>query len=289
MRSCGHSSTSKEENFFMFKFVLIISVLLVPVCVLLFGTRGCGNVFPQDAVYMETEDAEFLRGRELVSGGRDAEAMAVFQEIVRRYPNASPESNMEAGLIAFRRNNYPQAIYHFNQYLALSPEASSGLKKRCRDLIDSAKKQFFQEMLPMRDAGTESGTTAGISLELQQKYRNVMQQNEQLKLEIARLRAQLSAGTSATSVASAPARSLPDSDPVASEPSVSSAVAPPPEPLLPPVPATHTVVSGDTLSAISKKYYGTAGRWKDIYQANRVTMKNPSDLKIGMVLKLPRP
>jgi len=30
-------------------------------------------------------------------------------------------------------------------------------------------------------------------------------------------------------------------------------------------------------------------RWRDIYQANRVTMKSPSDLKIGMVLKLPRP
>lgn len=270
----------------MFKFILILCVLLIPVGAMFFGTYGCGNVFPQEVAYVETEDPEFLRGRELVSGGRDAEAMAVFQEIVRRYPNASAESNMEAGLIAFRRNNFPLAIYHFNQYLALRPEASDVLQKRGRDLIDSAKKRFFQEMLPVRGNGGEALPT-GISAELQQKYQSVMQQNEQLKREIARLREQLSAtGTSHRSTNSGPVASVPES-PLQAEPV--AVAAPPPEPERPPVPATHTVVPGDTLSAISQKYYGTSARWKDIYNANRVTMSSPSALKIGMVLKLPRP
>ncbi|MBQ2732460.1 MAG: LysM peptidoglycan-binding domain-containing protein [Opitutales bacterium] len=272
----------------MFKFILILCVLLIPVGAFFFGAHGCGSVFPQESVYVEAEDPEFLRGRELVSGGRDADAMAVFQEIVRRYPNASPESNMEAGLIAFRRDNFPQAIYHFNQYLALSPEASSVLQKRARDLIDSAKKRFFREMLPSRDsAGAEA---VGISLELQQKYQSVMQQNEQLKHEIARLREQLDAANARGGNVgiAGPARSQPSVELPAPEPNAVAAETPA-EPERPPVPATHTVVSGDTLSSISRKYYGTVNRWRDIYQANRVTMKSPSDLKIGMVLKLPRP
>ena len=34
---------------------------------------------------------------------------------------------------------------------------------------------------------------------------------------------------------------------------------------------------------------GTTARWRDIYEANRVTLSSPSALRPGMVLKLPRP
>ncbi len=268
----------------MFKFVLILCVLLIPVSALFFGTHGCGSVFPQDAVYVETEDPEFLSGRELVSGGKDAEALAVFQEIIRRHPNDSPESNLEAGLITFRRNNFPLAIYHFTQYLSLRPDAGAVAQKRARDLIDSAKKRYFQDMLP---AG--ANVPEGVSVDLQQKYREVMLQNEQLKREIAFLRERLaSAGTpQAGGASSGPASSVPDA--VAPVEDAAPVAVTPPQPELPPVPATHTVVAGDTLSSISKKYYGTVARWRDIYNANRVTMSSPSALRIGMVLKLPRP
>lgn len=270
----------------MFKFVLILCVLLVPVGALFFGTRGCESVFPHDAGYTESEDPDFLRGRELVSSGRDAEAMTVFQEIIRRYPNDAPESNMEAGLIAFRRSNFPLAIYHFTQYLSLRPDAAAASQKRARDLIDSSKKGFFEEILPLRGAGSES-VSDGLSVELQRKYQDVMRQNEQLKSEIAALRRQLdAAGTSRTPGNTVPVTAVPESEPIVAQPVV---VEPPAEPVRPPVPATHTVVAGDTLSAISQKYYGTPARWRDIYNANRVTMSSPGALKIGMVLKLPRP
>lgn len=272
----------------MFKFILILCVLLVPVGALFFGTHGCGSVFPQDAVYVETEDPEFLTGQELVAGGRDAEALAVFQEIIRRHPNDAPESNMEAGLIAFRRNNFPLAIYHFSQVLSLRPDAGSVAQKRVRDLIDSAKKRYFQDMLPV--VGKPSEVPRDVSDELQRKYQEVMLQNEQLKHEIARLRERLAvAGTASRTdgVVSGPASAVPEA--VAPVEESAPVAGTPPQPERPPVPATHTVVAGDTLSAISQKYYGTPARWRDIYNANRVTMSSPSALKIGMVLKLPRP
>jgi peptidoglycan hydrolase-like protein with peptidoglycan-binding domain len=49
----------------------------------------------------------------------------------------------------------------------------------------------------------------------------------------------------------------------------------------------YTVVSGDTLGKISKKYYGTTTKWKKIADANKNLIKNPSSLKIGWKLVIP--
>ena len=50
---------------------------------------------------------------------------------------------------------------------------------------------------------------------------------------------------------------------------------------------THTVVKGDTLSHIAKHYYGKAGKWPAIYEANRDQLDNPDRIKPGQVLKIP--
>jgi nucleoid-associated protein YgaU len=52
-------------------------------------------------------------------------------------------------------------------------------------------------------------------------------------------------------------------------------------------PQTHTVQSGDTLSTISQRYYGTPSRYMDIYQANRDRLKTANALKIGQQLRIP--
>jgi nucleoid-associated protein YgaU len=49
----------------------------------------------------------------------------------------------------------------------------------------------------------------------------------------------------------------------------------------------YAVSKGDTLSSISQKVYGTSGRWKDIFTANRQSLPSPSQLTIGQVLDIP--
>ena len=52
----------------------------------------------------------------------------------------------------------------------------------------------------------------------------------------------------------------------------------------------HTVVSGDTLSGLATKYYGSGSRenWMAIYEANKETIgDNPSLIRVGQVLKIP--
>ena len=50
---------------------------------------------------------------------------------------------------------------------------------------------------------------------------------------------------------------------------------------------TYTVGKGDSLSKIAKKFYGDAGKWKLIYEANRERIKNPDLIQPGWLLKIP--
>ncbi len=50
---------------------------------------------------------------------------------------------------------------------------------------------------------------------------------------------------------------------------------------------TYTVESGDTLSAISKKMYGDAGKYHQIFEANKPMLKDPDHIYPGQVLRIP--
>lgn len=52
---------------------------------------------------------------------------------------------------------------------------------------------------------------------------------------------------------------------------------------------THKVKRGETLGKIAKQYLGKANLHPEIYQANRDDLRNPNDLRIGMILKIPLP
>ncbi len=49
----------------------------------------------------------------------------------------------------------------------------------------------------------------------------------------------------------------------------------------------HEVVSGDTLGAIAQKYYGNAGAYMKIFEANRDILDNPNLIKVGQKLQIP--
>ena len=55
----------------------------------------------------------------------------------------------------------------------------------------------------------------------------------------------------------------------------------------PAAPRTYTVVAGDSLSKIAKKFYGDGNTWNRIFEANRDTVKNPDLIHPGQVLKIP--
>jgi len=49
----------------------------------------------------------------------------------------------------------------------------------------------------------------------------------------------------------------------------------------------YTVLKGDTLQKISKKFYGTTRRWNEIYKANQAVLKAPDNIYPGQVIEIP--
>ena len=63
---------------------------------------------------------------------------------------------------------------------------------------------------------------------------------------------------------------------------------------LPPAPAGaaaqpvfHTVKKGESLSAIAKHYLGDAGRYREIFEANRPMLSDPDKIYPGQSLRIP--
>ncbi len=53
-------------------------------------------------------------------------------------------------------------------------------------------------------------------------------------------------------------------------------------------PVSYTVVKGDSLWKIAKKYYNDGNKWTVIAEANKDTIKNPSLIYVGQVIKIPQ-
>jgi len=49
----------------------------------------------------------------------------------------------------------------------------------------------------------------------------------------------------------------------------------------------HTVVSGDTLGKIAKKFYGDAMKYPVIFEANKPMLEHPDKIYPGQVLRIP--
>ena len=50
----------------------------------------------------------------------------------------------------------------------------------------------------------------------------------------------------------------------------------------------HDVVRGDTLSAISKKYYGDANKYNAIFETNKPMLTHPDKIYPGQKLRIPK-
>jgi nucleoid-associated protein YgaU len=65
--------------------------------------------------------------------------------------------------------------------------------------------------------------------------------------------------------------------------------APAPKPAAPPEPKfeIYEIVRGDTLGAIAKRYYGNAGKYMRIFEANRNLIEDPNKIFPGQKIRIP--
>lgn len=50
---------------------------------------------------------------------------------------------------------------------------------------------------------------------------------------------------------------------------------------------TYTVKAGDTLVKIAEAFYGDAGKWKAIFEANKAKITDPDAIQVGQELVIP--
>lgn len=116
---------------------------------------------------------------------------------------------------------------------------------------------------------------------LRMQLREAQDESSRLAIENAQLRTRISVQGAA-----------PGSKPVPSRPGSAAAVAAsaPAEAAAAPTPAparTYVVADGDTLTRISRKFYGTSSRWEEILKANHAVLKDEKSLVVGSTLTIP--
>lgn len=235
-------------------------------------------------VVSETDEKQYQLGQDYKSQGRMEDALGAFERVIEARRNA-PESHLEAGYIYLRTMKDPiNAIYHFNRYLRLQPQSPQAAQ--VRQLIETAQKEFARQ-LPAQPYEGELDR-----IDLMDLVKTLKQENDNLKRELMAATArvgqlenvlgQARRSTPGPSPAQAAAPSPQIQVPTPTRP---AATAPTPDPVN--APRSYTVQSGDTLSTISKRFYGTPSRWIDIYQANRDRLSSENALRVGQSIRIP--
>lgn len=239
----------------------------------------------------ETNEPQYRLGQQLLKQGRNQEALGAFLKVIDARGDDAPESHLEAGLLYQEDFKDPvAAIYHYRKYLEAEPNSRQADLVRQR--IDAAMREFART-LPGQPLESQTAR-----FDLLDKIEQLQQENQQLKDQIAALRAGGSASVTVGSAA-APAADTVSAPvvlrlPAARTPAirVPGVTVTPGQPAAPPKPPagaarTHVVVEGDTLYKIAQRYYGNGGRWPEILQANRDVLKDQNAVRPGMELKIP--
>ncbi len=223
----------------------------LPLFIALLALSGCDNGGP-------TSDAKEERNPLVKQGQAYMEikdwnqAEKAFKEAIENHPRMA-RPNLDLALIYHQyKPDYISSIFYYKRYLQLRP--------------DSEKEEFINEQIEKVQLAlakailTQSGA-----------YRAI-QERDQLRQENATLKKQLAASPKiATPIA--PKKSVTQTIPKsASSPQTTHQI--------------YTVVAGDNLTKIAKKFYND-GDYDAIYQANRDRMKHSGDLRIGQTLVIP--
>lgn len=247
----------------------------------------------------EGDEPFYREAEQMKRGSRYPEALAAYLKVIDKRGDDAPESHLEAGLIYLHQIRDPlAAIYHFRKYLALRPNAQQAQLVRQR--IDAAIREFART-LPAQPLEAQLQR-----VDLVAALDKMKLENDLLKQQLADLRAARGLPEPAAPSATPPPARTPlpverritfDLDaglasstrPGGGSRATAAPTRPTATPTLAPTVAArrHVVRAGDTLSKLAQQYYGNRARWRDIYAANRATMKHENDLTIGQTLVIP--
>lgn len=164
-----------------------------------------------------------------------------------------------AGLYRDYLDNPFLAAYHYRRYLVYEPDSPD--KEAIETWITSSEKHFAQKI---QQKYPKDFPTLAEFKKLQEDKARLITYARQVKKQNAALLKKFREGSSGSS---------------SGKGSVVVAEG---------MQEVYTVQSGDTLTKISKKVYGTSKHYKLIYKANKNTMSSEAALNIGQKLQIPK-
>lgn len=236
--------------------MMMLAAVVLGVCM----TVGCLGT-AGDAERREERDPLFRKAIARKNVDDVDGAIDLFNKTLERKPQLA-RAHLELGLLYdMKKQDYVRALYHYQRYLELRPDAE---KKELIDGLILQARLSFAASLPHQPAGA-------------------VEEIALLKKEIALLRSQLDAQPAG----SRPAASA---QPAAKPSAASVAAAPPkpkPEPAQPAM-QPYVVQQGDSLSSIAAKMYRDPNKWRVIFEANRGTLSSAESVRVGQTLLIPR-
>jgi len=224
----------------------------------------------------EDRDPNLKRARERRAVGDFTGALEWYQKALDKRPgNARIHWDM-ATVYDQHLTNELRAIYHYERYLELDPQAER------RQLVEQSiglAKLSYAVSLPDRTSESVQEIAR-----LRREIDSLRQLITESREKIAELNAKIS---NLNAPAPPPAAvSLPAPTPASAQ--VPTVATLQPTPAAPAKFETYIVQPGDTMSRIAKKMYNNANKWDVIYEANRGSLKRPQDIKVGQSLIIPR-
>jgi len=220
----------------------------------------------------EEKEPHYLRGRERVNAMDFGGALESFEKALEVNPHSGAAHFELAWLCAYKQSDPAAAIYHYERYLKLRPDAENA--DMIRQHIIGLKQDLAKAVLPL------PSTPA-----VQQQLDKLMEANRLLTDEVIKWHAYY------TNREAAPPTNL-----FVASPNPARQPAPSPassslqqlqtnrQPVVRAAAKTHRVQSGDTLSSIARKY---KVRLDALMSANPDL--DPRRMQVGQVLNLPAP
>ena len=266
-----NDSTSQETCFY----ILGIMKKIFSLCFVNFMSMSLFlSCSPTGELIDEKNHPAFERGKALLKVGKNKEALEEFLAVTRRMIEC-PQSHLECGrlLLSADLNKDPvAAIYHFRRYLLLEPNAREASK--VEQLIVTAEREILRK-LPGEPYGEYLN-----SLKLKEEVDRLSSENEDL-------RARLGLSSSSKGLSQRiPSVGQGKPTPVLASP-INKPLVQPPRQTGPTQMQTYVVQSGDSLYAISRKFYGDSSRIDLIFEANRDVMPSKNSLSVGQKLRIP--
>ncbi len=263
----------------------LLAFLIIPMLALL----GCNR----SAVELDESDEKnphYISGRQKLTARDYRGASADFEKALEIQPH-NALCHFELGRLLdgddLKPNNLPGAIYHYQKFISLRPQSQKVELVRGfirDDLIRLAATVPHSNVVPPQEVARLQGENEALRAE-----------NEDLRTRLDQVTTEKNQSSVAKVAQPGIAIPHPSPDlPTSSSPKPPAPVAPAAEPgsssgSRPSAGRKYTVQKGDTLSSISRKFYGSPALAEKLYSANRAALPDKNKLAVGQVISIPTP